>query len=143
MAVGQTEILSGWHETIPAITQISMPGREIEPRSEAEPQSPYVRAARYASDAPALAAYTRAQEAIFAADCDLSAYRIRFRENPYVVVLGLTPPEEVKTTLEAILEAGEAATLPRDVIGSLTQRRAEARRLGPWVEGHYRPGRSV
>ncbi len=120
-----------------------MPGREIEPRRETEPQSPYVRAARYVADAPALAAYTQAQEAIYSSDCDLSAYRIRFRDNPYVVVLGFTPPEEVESRIDDVLKDGEVARLPRDVISTLTQRRAEARRLGPWVEGHYRPGRSV
>ncbi len=114
--------------------------REIEPRRDVEPQGPYVRSSRYIADADALSAYTQAQEMIFSGECDLSAYRIRYVNVPYVVVLGQTPPAEIGQKIDKLLESGEAASLPQDIIKTLTQRRQQARRLGPWVEGHYRPG---
>ena len=117
-----------------------MSGREIEPRRETQPESSYVRASQYVADAPALAAYSQAQELIFSNECDLSAYRIRFKNIPHAVVLGGVPPLEIDNCLAQILGAGEPATLPQDIIKTLDERRRQARRLGPWVEGHYRPG---
>ena len=115
--------------------------RESGAQREQEPTEPYLRAARYSSDPPALDAYTQAQALLFSANCDLSAYRIRFKDVAHVVVVGATPPEQVDTLLVGILQNGEPASLPPDVIMTLNQRRQAARRLGPWVEGHYRPGR--
>jgi hypothetical protein len=117
-----------------------MPGKEFEPSREVQPQSPYVRAARFVTDEPALAAYTEAQEIIFSAECDLSAYRIRYLNVPHVVVLGQTPPAEIGERIDRLLTTGEPANLPQDIVKTLAQRRVLAKRLGPWVEGHYRPG---
>jgi hypothetical protein len=122
-------------------TSVPMPGKEFEPRRESQPDNPFVRAARYVADAEALAAYTQAQETIFGNDCDLSAYRIRYVNVPYVVVLGQVPPQEIGERLDGLLASGEPANLPQDILKTLSQRRAQAQRLGPWVEGHYRPGR--
>lgn len=114
-----------------------MPGKESGPQREPE-QEPYLRAARYQSDSAALAAYTRVQELIFSAQCDLSSFRIRYRDVPHVVVLGRNPEPEVDTNLVRILDSGEPTALPVDVVGALLQRRQRAGRLGPWVERHYR-----
>ena len=121
-----------------------MSGKEFEPRRESQPDNPYVRAARYDADADALAIYTQAQELIFSSDADLSAYRIRYANVPYVVVLGQAPQPDLGQQVDALLSnsngRGEPANLPQDIIKTLSQRRNQARRLGPWVEGHYRPG---
>ena len=95
------------------------------------------------ADPPALTAYSKAQELLFSADCDLSAYRIRFKDVPHVVVLGSRPLNDIDKKLTEILKDGEPANLPQDVVKTLAQRRVEARRIGPWVEGHYRPGRPM
>jgi hypothetical protein len=121
-----------------------MPGKEFAPRRESQPDNPYVRAARFVADADALATYTQAQELIFSSDADLSAYRIRYVNVPYVVVLGQTPAADLGQQVDTLLGdangRGEPANLPQDIIKTLSQRRNQARRLGPWVEGHYRPG---
>ena len=95
------------------------------------------------ADAPALAAYTEAQGLLFSNECDLSAYRIRFQNIPHVVVLGSRPEPEIDEKLSKVLEGGEPANLPQDIVTTLAQRRTQARRLGPWVEGHYRPGKPM
>ena len=120
-----------------------MPGKELQPRREPEPTPPYVRTARFASDTPALQAYASAQEIIFKADCDLSAYRIRFEDVPHVVVIGSSPTPDVDTRLSQTLASGELSHLPADILQVLSDRRAQAQRLGPWVEGHYRPGKPM
>ena len=38
---------------------------------------------------------------------------------------------------------GKNAELPQHIIQTLSERRAQAQRIGPWVEGHYRPGRNL
>lgn len=117
-----------------------MPGRESEPRRERQEDTPYVKAAQYRSDEPALLAYKQAQDLIFATDCDLSAYRIRFKDSPHVVVIGTNPLQEIDQRLGEILKSGQQTSLPPDVVNTLVQRRRAAGQLGPWVEGHYRPG---
>ncbi len=121
-----------------------MPGSgEREPKREAQSDSPYVRASRYVADEPALAAYAQAQDVLFSTECDLSAYRIRYKEVPHVVVLGSLPTPEIDGQLTKILEVGEPANLPQNVVITLAQRRIQAKRIGPWVEGHYRPGQQM
>ena len=97
----------------------------------------------YRSDDLALRAYARTQEIIFSADCDLSTYRIRYEDVPHVVVLGLTPPENIDRQIGQTLASGEPSQLPADILQTLDRRRRQANRLGPWVEGHYRPSRNV
>src|SRR5687768_3110643 len=98
-----------------------MPGRESEPGREAEAESQYFTATRYRADAQALAAYNEAQKLIFANDCDLSAFRIRFKDVPHVVVLGALPTPEVDKSLGEVLRDGEPAALPRDIVSTLRQ----------------------
>jgi hypothetical protein len=83
------------------------PKKESEPGRETEPNNPYVKAARYNADAAAYAAYSQAQEILFSADCDLSAYRIRYKDVPHVVVLGSSPSTEVDEKITGILARGE------------------------------------
>ena len=59
------------------------------------------------------------------------------------MVLGSHPLNDIDEKLTEILKDGESANLPQDVVKTLAQRRVEARRIGPWVEGHYRPGRPM
>ena len=129
--------------TVPAVAIPNMANKESEPQREPEPANPYVRAARYLSDKPAYAAYTQAQDLLFSSDADLSAYRIRFKDIPHVVVLGSHPPPNIDQKLAAILKDGQPTALPPDIVGYLVRRQADARRIGPWVEGHYRPGLPV
>ena len=105
----------------------------------------YHHAARFAGDDPAGAAYGAAEDAIYvhAGDVDLSAYRFLLDRIPHVVVLGDPPPTELHDELRAILSTGEPATVPEDVLKLLNARRQEAIQAGPWVEGHYRPGRRL
>jgi hypothetical protein len=119
-----------------------MPAKESEPRKEPE-ATPYLRAARYATDVPAYRAYSQAQDLLFSADCDLSAYRLRYQDVPHVVIVGASPPSDVDRKLTAIFKDGQPATLPPDIVRYLARRRSEAKTIGPWVEGHYRPGRTV
>ena len=90
-------------------------------------------------------AYFAAQEAVaaHAGDVDLSAYRFQLDRIYHVVVLGDPPPTALHDELRAILAAGERATVPEDVLRLLNGRRAEATQVGPWVEGHYRPGEQL
>jgi hypothetical protein len=112
------------------------PGPEREPR-------PFCLAARFRAEATAGRSYARAQQAIFAADCDLSAYRFQLDQAWHVAVLGAPPTEELTTTLTTLLATGESVTLPAEVVQLLAKRRAEQRRFGSWVEGHYRPGKRL
>ena len=121
-----------------------MPSPEHPPPSDPEREPrPFCLAARFRAEAVAGRSYARAQQAIFAADCDLSAYRFLLDQAWHVAVLGAPPVEELTITLTALLTAGEPVTLPADVVQLLAKRRAEQRRLGPWVEGHYRPGKRL
>lgn len=113
----------------------------MQPRREPDTDKPYLRAATYSSDQAALQAYTRAQASLFSSDCDLSAYRIRYENVPHVVVLGSQPPADLDKKITTILSTGHDATLPTHIVETLAQRRSQAKRIGPWVEGHYRPGK--
>ncbi len=105
-------------------------------RERTEP--PYHQAARFAGEQPAGRAYQQAQAAIYRTDCDLSTYRLQVNQVWHVAVLGETPPQDLAEELQAILAAGAPATLPREVLTMLVERRKQATKLGPWVERHYR-----
>jgi hypothetical protein len=118
-----------------------MPEKESRPTRETNDEGTYIRAARYASDDLALSAYTQAQNILFDSDCDLSAYRLRYRDIPHVVLIGSLPPSDIDAKLAQALADGQQAELPPEISSTLMRRRRQARQLGPWVEGHYRPGR--
>ena len=90
-------------------------------------------------------AYVAAEEAIsaHAGDVDLSAYRFLLDRISHVLVLGDPPPTALHDELRAILSSGEPAQLPEDLLKLFTARRQQATQAGPWVEGHYRPGRRL
>jgi hypothetical protein len=104
---------------------------------EHEP-APYLRAARFARTQEAVAArvYARAQAAIHRTPCELSVYRLLLEGVTHVAAVGAPPPPRLDATLTQLLAVGEAVTLPPVVVQALLARRAQAGRLGPWVEGH-------
>ena len=106
---------------------------------------PYLRAVRFAGEAPAGQVYFAVQDAIFTGPPnDVSAYRFHQRRGSwYVAVLGNPPPPELDERITALLAAGEPVTLPADVVETLAARQAQARKLGQWVEGHHRPGQAL
>src|ERR671933_902680 len=114
------------------------PGRT--PPPEPAP-SPWYRAARFPSEPPSERAYFRAQETIFSAECDLSAYRLMLEHIWHVAVLGGAPAEAaLQQQLEGILYAeGTPTQLPEAVLTYLVARREQQGKHGAWVEGHYRP----
>jgi hypothetical protein len=119
-----------------------MPSPESRPGGgtpEHEPFS-YQRIARFAGEKPAGRAYTQAQHSIFTAEgCDLSVFRLLLGRDWHVAVLGDLPPQELSQQLDRILSRGVPATLPAEVMQALAERRAEATKLGPWVERHLIP----
>jgi len=118
-------------------------GRRGGPNKERETLPEYSQTARYDDEQIAGEAYFQAQEAIYDTEHELSAYRLKLEEIWHVAVLGDSPPEEFQHTVQAILSAGEPASLPPEILTYLNQRRLQARKLGPWVEGHYRPGKPM
>lgn len=114
------------------------------PRTEDTP-APYLRAARFASERFAAAAYFAAQAAVFGAvgAVDVSVYRFQLDRIDHVAALGQSPPPDLDATLAAILAAGEPTPLPPAVLQQLAARRAQATTEGPWVQRHYRPGRPL
>ena len=107
-------------------------------REEKEPL-PYYRAARFAGERQSAHTYQALQDLVYASPADLSVYRFLLDQAAYVTVLGERPAPALDGTIAAHLAAGEPAELPRGVLVALAQRRQRARRLGPWVEGHYGP----
>ena len=116
-----------------------------EPAQESSQRQPvYVTAARFSGEKPAGRAYRQAQDLLFATpDCELSAYRFHLDRIWHVAVLGDQPPEDLERQLQTILSRGQPASLPEEVLTQLQRRRAQAVNLGPWVEGHHRPGRRL
>ncbi len=121
-----------------------MPNRpEQEPRREQAPL-PYYQAARFPDEHHAGRAYSLAQQAIYTdPENDLSVYRIQLNTIWHVVVLGQQPPERLEQKLQEILASGEPTSLPPELLKLLTERRAQATQIGPWVEGHYRSGKRI
>jgi hypothetical protein len=99
----------------------------------------YLHAARFGGERPAGRAYVRAQEAIRTTECDLSTFRLRLNQVWHVAVLGQAPPETLDRSLRRILAWGEPTTLPDDILQQLWERRAQAIKLGPWLERHEQP----
>ncbi|GMU26405.1 MAG: hypothetical protein AMXMBFR16_13100 [Candidatus Uhrbacteria bacterium] len=96
------------------------------PRKEEEPSSSYYRAARFTGEEPAGHAYVQAQEAIFNSEHDLSVYRFQLQQLWHVAVLGQKPPEDFDQLIQGILAAGEATSLPPDILKFLQERRKQA-----------------
>ena len=114
---------------------------EQSPKPDGEGELWY-RAAHYSHEPEAVTAYTAAQDTIFHNECDLSAYRLLLDQIWHVAVLGGVPAEvALQERIETVLYAtGTRTELPEDVLAILNERRQQARALGPWVEGHHRPG---
>lgn len=115
------------------------------PNPEREGLPRYHLAARFRSEEAAGQAYGTAQEFIYRGpeELELSVYRLMLNLVYHVAAVGDPPPEQIDRELRDILSAGEPAELPGDVVAALNQRRLQARRLGPWVEGHHRLGKRL
>jgi hypothetical protein len=101
---------------------------------------PYCRASRFLTTEHAQWVYAQVQEAIFVHDCDLSTYRFSLHQLSHVLVLGCRPAEDLENQIAALLASGMPVALPDELLQTLRERRDQATQLGPWVEGHYRPG---
>ena len=119
-------------------------GPDQRPQSARE-APPYQRAARFSGERPAGEAYFAVQRVIYDAPqpVDVSSFRLRLNNLWHVAALGVMPPATVLHAIESILSAGEPAELPAEVWQALHRRRAQATRLGPWIEAHHRPGRRL
>ncbi len=105
---------------------------------EGEPA--YYRVARFPGERSAGRAYHRVQETLFDdPGSDLSVYRLLLTHRWYLAILGDQPRPDLQRRLDQILAQGEPASLPEQVLGELQRRRAQAIKLGPWVERHARP----
>lgn len=103
-------------------------------------QGSYRKAVHYSSDRQALTIYNQTQAIILAAKCELSSYRIQYREAPHVIVLGEMPPSRVDEALVNVLKEGIPTELPADVWRFLIERRIQANKTAPWLERHFRGG---
>ena len=113
------------------------------PRQREPEPAAYLRAARFTSERTAARVYRQAQDAIHSTPCDLSVYRFLLDQVTHVAAVGAPPPTRLDQTLTCLLATGIPAALPAEVQQALLARREQARRLGPWVEGHYRPGKRL
>ena len=105
-----------------------------------EPEAGYLQVAGFSGERPASRAYAQLQDVIFRAPaCDLSVYRLLLDRQWQVAVLGSPPAELLDRRIRQILARGVPTSLPPEILTTLHRRRAEATRLGPWVEGHHRP----
>ena len=102
----------------------------------------YFQAARFPTEEKAGTVYFPLQKLVYETreKCDLSVYRFQITEGWHVVVLGDQPPDALYVQIEARLTQGTLVSLSNrpDVLRFLQKRRAQASKLGPWVEGHYR-----
>ncbi|MGD9893501.1 MAG: hypothetical protein AB7R89_03400 [Dehalococcoidia bacterium] len=121
----------------------SGPGQPEQPSPPESEPPPYYRAARFTDERTAAGVYRRAEQTIHRTPCDLSAYRFLLDQVSHVALIGAPPPPQLDQVLADLFAAGEPATLPSEVLRQLSERRAQASRIGPWVEGHYRPGRRL
>jgi hypothetical protein len=126
-----------------------MPGKEVgESQGKEKPHRPsYLEARRYPDPQEAAQAYLKSQEAIRTdkGRANLSVYRLMVgpQLESHVVVLGDTPNTRLFEELQRFLGTGETVEIEEDVLEHLMERRAQAERIGPWVEGHYLPGKLV
>lgn len=120
-----------------------MPGpeqhRDTEQSKEGAQQQ-FIKAAIYEQEGLAAQAYFQIQAVVFQSDCDLSVYRFKLSDVSHVAVLGATPPSDFHQQLDALMQHGAPTDLPKEIAAALFERRARARKLGPWVELHHRPG---
>lgn len=115
--------------------------QEGERHKEQQPE-PYYLASRFSGEQPAGLAYFKAQGLIFnTPESELSVFRFQLNSVYHVAVLGDQPPHSVIEHIERILATGERVPLPPDILLQMTQRRVQAKRVGSWVERHYRPGK--
>jgi hypothetical protein len=127
---------------------LSMPkerGR-VPPPKETKEDEPklYSLAARFADEQSSARPYREAQELIYQSEAlALSAFRLQLErlDSPeldwHVAVVGEQPPAEFDQRFRQILSTGESVTLPDEVLSYMRERRAEAAKLGDWVEAHY------
>lgn len=109
-----------------------------QPERREAPSDAYSVAARFENQLDAGRVYESVQESIFDARCDLSVYRLQLDSVWHVAALGEPPPSDVDREIRGQLAKGEPTQLPDVVMGALLERRTQATRIGPWVEGHYR-----
>ena len=55
----------------------------------------------------------------------------------YVLVIGEKPELDVEQRITTALSQGELATVPKEALDRLMDRRREQQQYGSWVEGHY------
>ena len=96
-------------------------------------------AARFRAERPSRRVYFKAQDIIYRKpDSELSVYRFQLNQIFHVAILGAPPDQTLEQRLRRLLVAGDAVTLPDDVLTMLVARREHASREGSWVEHHYR-----
>ena len=101
----------------------------------------FVLAARFRTPKRAQAIYKQVERTLYQGEAsDLSAFNIFLDSVPHVVILGEQPSMILQDQLTQLLEAGQDADLPADVVATLRRRREQERGKGRWIEGHYRPG---
>ena len=107
------------------------------------PETPYVRAARFAGEESAGSTYFQIQELVghVSGDVDLSVYRFIRNDVWYVAVVGDRPPNELRQEIDTALALGDSVRLDKETRRWLRKRRRQQSSRGSWVEGHYRPGR--
>jgi hypothetical protein len=124
---------------MPSAEQGGTPEPPEDPAAAEAERPPYLQAARFGDEPVSRRVYNRAQEALYATpESGVSVYRLQLNRVWHVAALGELPPAELADQLDAIFAAGEPAELPGEVITFLMQRRAQATRIGPWVERHER-----
>jgi hypothetical protein len=119
------------------------PERPGGPSNNQQAAVPYFEVRRFNNERRALVTYNHLQDTLLENACDLSTYRFLLNQMSHVAVLGERPAEVLVQVVERLLASGTPTTVPPEVRAALEQRRAQARAIGPWVEGHYRPGRRL
>ena len=118
-------------------------GQPGEPNKEREP-GPYYMASRFDEEQSSKLAHVKAQKLIFANErADLSAYRFQLGQINHVAVVGEPPPDDLQLQMQDISAIGEATELPPLIVKALHERRAQMKKKGSWVEGHYRLGKKL
>ncbi len=119
---------------------MSSPEIPYQPPQESS-ESFYFKVAQYPTEPVSGLAYFAVQDIIANShdEVDLSSYRFQLKNLWNVVVLGVIPPQEIDAQIQEVLDKGEPADVPEHVIDYLTERRAQATKLGTWVERHQRP----
>lgn len=103
--------------------------------------APYNLAASFTDERRAGRAYNRAAELLIASErSDLSAYRLYVGPVWYVAIVGEQASAAVEQQLRRVFMHGQLCPLPPEFVETLMQRRAQATKLGPWVEAHYEHG---